>query len=119
MSSVALDSAGRILIAGSCTASTSNLALFVMRLRGDTGQIDPSFGVSGVGIGHFATGDTNDQANAIVLLDPGGRLIVAGDTSGPATGNVLEAAVARLTYDLIFTSNFEVAPPGCLSPNCN
>ena len=117
-SSVGLDSAGRIVIAGGCTLAASNFALFVMRLRGDTGQIDPSFGVSGVGIGHFATGDTSDQANAI-LFDPGGRPIVAGATYGAATSNIDEAAVARLTYDLIFTSNFEVTPPGCLSPNCN
>ena len=63
---------------------------------------------------HFATGDTSDQASAILFVDPGGRPIVAGTTDGAATSNIDEAAVARLTYDLIFTSNFEVAPPGCL-----
>jgi uncharacterized delta-60 repeat protein len=117
-SSVVIDSAGRIVIAGGCAVATSTFALFVMRLRGDTGQVDPSFGVGGVGIGHFANGDTQDQANAIVF-DPGGRPIVAGTTYGATTNNINEAGAARLTYDLIFTNNFEVAPPGCLSPNCD
>ena len=117
--SLALDSAGRILIGGACEESSSDIPFFMARLRGDTGLIDTSFGVNGFGLGHFLSGNVNDGAVSIEF-DQGGRPIIAGFTSqsGQYTATSV-AGVARLTYDLIFTNDFEAIPRGGLTPDCN
>jgi len=69
---LAIDSAGRILVAGTC---------------------DTEFGI-------------------VERLDG-----IYGSLTAPATGP-LKSGVARLTYDLIYTNNFDKFPPGCLQPDC-
>jgi uncharacterized delta-60 repeat protein len=117
--SLALDTAGRILIGGTCETSSAGIPFFIARLRGDTGLIDASFGVNGYGLGHFLSGNIDDGAYSITF-DHGGRPIVAGFTSqsGPYKPTSVDG-IARLTYDLIFTNNFDLIPQGCLSPNCD
>lgn len=108
---LAIDSAGRILVFGSCDSQ-----LGVIRLRGDTGALDTSWGVSGMAHGHFDSTSTADEADAIAF-DGAGHLFIGGATypGGPP----LKSAIARLTYDLINTNGFEDTPRGCLPPNCN
>jgi len=108
---LAIDSAGRILIFGTCDSSFG-----VIRLRGDTGALDTSWGVSGMAHGHFDPTSTTEEADTITF-DAAGHLFIGGATfpGGPP----LKSAIARLTYDLIYTNNFEDTPRGCLPPNCN
>ena len=106
----AIDSAGRIVVAGLC----DNYFL-VERIRGDNGNLDTSFGYLGASYGGFAANSTADVANA-VTFDAGGRLLVGG--SSTISGEQY-AGLGRLTYDLIFTNNFESLPRGCLPPDCN
>lgn len=104
----AIDSAGRILVVGTCDSQFS-----VQRLRGD-GTLDTSFGIDGLAHGKFDPASTGDEAD-VIILDRGGRPIIAGYTELGSQ----QAAVARLTYDLIYTNDFEKAPRGCLPPDCN
>jgi len=104
----AIDSAGRILIAGNCGSEFA-----VQRLRGN-GVLDTSFGDNGLAHGKFDPASNADEGD-VIILDRGGRPIIGGYTQlGTRT-----AAVARLTYDLIYTNDLETAPRGCVSPNCN
>ena len=107
-SATAIDSAGRILVFGSCDSQVG-----VQRLRGD-GTLDTSFGVNGLASDKFDPSSTGDHPETI-LLDRGGRPIIGGY----ATLGTRQSAVARLTYDLIYTNDFEATPRGCLTPNCN
>jgi len=111
---VAVDSAGRVVFGGTCTASAVNYFV-VQRLRSNTGALDSSFGLNGVSLGWFDDTSSVDGTNAIAF-DRSGRLIVVG-VSHP--GDVIETAgISRLLYDLVYTNDFESAPRGCLPPNC-
>ena len=57
------------------------------------------------------------MAHPAVTFDAGGHLLVGGTSKAP--GTAYKAGVARLTYDLIRTDNFESTPRGCLPPDCN
>ena len=115
---LALDSAGRVLVGGVCN-SPGVAGFGLVRLRGDNGSVDTTFGNNGVSQGRFDATSTEDGAS-ILILDPGGRLFVGGYSYPTAAGaNNYWAGVARLTYDLIFTNGFETAPRGCLPPDCN
>lgn len=106
---LALDSAGRILVAGQCQIGQNYFLL--TRLFGDDGSLDTSFGIAGHSYGYFSASSTSDRAFDLTL-DHGGRPIVVGD-SYPYGGKE-QAGVARLTYDLIYSSDFETAPRGRL-----
>jgi len=108
---LAIDSAGRILIFGSCDS-----AFAVIRLRGDTFALDTAWGINGMAHGHFDPASTSEEAD-VIAFDAAGHLFIGGATypGGPP----LKSAIARLTYDLINTNNFEDTPQGCLPPNCN
>ena len=114
-SALALDSAGRIVVAGTCTISGA-AKIVLERVRGDNSALDTSFGVGGYSAGDFVHGNMINAASAIVF-DQSGRPVVAGYSAVNADAAPM-AAVARLTYDLIFTNNFDPMPPGCLPPNC-
>jgi uncharacterized delta-60 repeat protein len=116
---IALDAAGRILLVGDCsTTSTGQADFLVERLRGDNGTLDQSFGIHGYGFGAYDATSTYNIANA-VAFDRSGRPVVGGfETAANATANSL-SGLSRLTYDLIYTNTFETAPRGCLPPDCN
>jgi uncharacterized delta-60 repeat protein len=109
---LAIDSAGRILIFGMCDSGFG-----VIRLRGDTGALDTSWGINGVAHGDFDTSGHSDEVDAIAFDNAGHLFISGGTVIGASTQQT--AVVARLTYDLIFTNNLEDKPAGCLPPNCN
>jgi len=109
---VAIDSAGRIVVAGDCYNASTASYFIVVRLRGDYGSLDGSFGISGYGLGAFVAGDLFSSGKA-VRFDAGGHLLVGGQAQQSLSG------ISRLTYDLIYTNNFESVPRGCLPPDCN
>lgn len=117
--SIAEDSAGRVLVAGTCHDSAvfgqGHYYFIVIRYKGDTGESDFSFGNNGVSLGSYDDTSTADLGNALVF-DASGRPVIAG-----ATQVLVKAAsgVARLTYDLVYTNDFEAVPRGCLPPACN
>ena len=112
---LAVDGAGRILVGGTCENQFG-----VQRLRGDNGMLtlDTSFGVAGTGMAHGTFDPTSnfDEVDAMTF-DAAGHLFIGGQTR--PGGTTYRSAVARLTYDLIYTSDFESTPRGCLPPNCN
>lgn len=77
-SRVALQSDGRILVAGLVGPGTSNIGLF--RYRGD-GTLDPTFGVGGV----VSTTAGSDVAVRALLVQSDGRILVGGSGSGVTT----------------------------------
>jgi len=103
---VALDSAGRILIVGECAIDDTVVAFLVERLFGDDGSLDTTFGIDGFGYGAYNAANVQNVAFA-VAFDAGGRPIVGGASNS-------KVGIARLTYDLVFTNNFEIVPPGRL-----
>lgn len=111
---VTLDSAGRILVAGDCYAAAGGgtYRFLVARTYGDTGSLDPSFGIGGFALGSFSSSQKYSFSNAMTL-DAGSRPIIVGSASS-GSGTLAKAAVARLNYDLIFTNDLEVNPPGRL-----
>jgi uncharacterized delta-60 repeat protein len=109
-----LDSAGRILVVGTCLAPSGTAYFALERLRGD-GTLDTSFGASGFAFGAYADGNLFNVGYAIAL-DASGHPIVAGSTG---LKTIERSGIARVTYDLIYTNNFETAPRGCLPPDCN
>jgi uncharacterized delta-60 repeat protein len=109
---LALDSAGRILLAGECAVSDTLTNFIVARIFGDTGGLDTSFGISGRSYGVFVDTDTDDSVFD-VAFDKGGKPIIAGRSY--KFGNSFDkAGVGRLTYDLIFTNDLESVPRGRL-----
>jgi hypothetical protein len=110
---LAIDSAGRVLVTGICNVASGGSHFLVVRFRGD-GYLDPTFGINGYSLGAFAAASIEDTGESIAL-DTGGRPIIAGSTS---SGAGEAAGVARLTYDLIHTNDFENTPRGCLPPDC-
>ena len=113
---VAVDSAGRVLAAGTCHLA-ARFYFIVVRLRGDTLALDTSFGNNGISLGFFSDTSTQDYGYSIAF-DGSGRPVIGGN-SAPAGAPNTKAGIARLTYDLIFTNDYEQKPRGCLLPNCS
>jgi len=108
---VAVDSAGRILVAGYCDIlnnGTPVTVFLVERLHGDDGSLDTSFGVNGISFGAFDTLNESSYGVA-VAFDASGHPIIGGRSDS-------KAGVARLTYDLAFTNDFEFEPRGRIGP---
>jgi uncharacterized delta-60 repeat protein len=91
-SSVALDG-DRVVAAGSVTVRTSDTAALLARLTG-AGALDGSFG-GGDGYVTFDPSRSYDSA-ADVVLQPDGRVVIAGATGLDAVGDY-DAFVARYT----------------------
>jgi uncharacterized delta-60 repeat protein len=108
---LAIDSAGRILIGGTCDSEFG-----VERLRGDHGTLDTTFGISGLAHGRFDPNNFSDEVDSIVF-DRSGHPVIGGRSQH--AGQNPQAGVGRLTYDLIYVSDFEATPRGCLPPDCN
>jgi hypothetical protein len=85
--------------------------------RGSSGQHDGSFGNNSVSLGWFDDTSATNIGNAMVL-DASGRPVIVGATFSQPSFQA-RAGIARLTYDLINTNDFEAVPRGCLPPDCN
>ena len=102
---LALQSDGRILIAGTSSRSASADSFAVVRLL-DNGAIDATFGTNGVRVGTFAPGSGFDDAGTAIAL-AGGRLYIAGRGASGTGAGLLDFGIARLKLDLIFADGFE------------
>lgn len=97
--SVALDAAGDIVVAG-CRVAGGESRVMVERLL-PTGQPDPTFG-GGTGV------VTSDAGNALaVVLEPDGSIVVGGD--GPDTAN--PGALHRYLHDGSVDPTFQPSLP--------
>jgi len=115
---VTADSAGRFLVGGDCTWSSNHQQYYiVLRVRGDTNSLDTTFGGAEVGwvLGRFA-GDALITSTSVLTIDGSGRPVIGGVSGSPTY--FLRGGIARRTYNLIYTNDFEAAPRGCLPPDC-
>jgi uncharacterized delta-60 repeat protein len=102
---LALQSDGKILIAGSASRSASADSFAVARVT-EEGEIDTSFGTSGVRVGTYAPASGFDDSATTMALGPGGIYIAGHGVSGTGAG-LLDFGVARLKLDLIFADGFQ------------
>jgi uncharacterized delta-60 repeat protein len=89
---LALQSNGRIVVAGSYQAASGGKVFAVARLLGD-GSLDASFALSGRVSIDFDGGATGDAAAHAVAIDTAGRIVLGGHAS---VGGNVDFAVARL-----------------------
>ncbi len=104
---VAVQPDGRILLAGSCNAATTDFC--VVRILSN-GVLDESFdGPSGTANGKFLLpiGPNNDNLWA-AQLQPDGKLILAGTC---AVGSALQFCLARLNHDGSLDTTFDGPGP--------
>lgn len=96
---MALDPDGRIVVVGSTGPPVSSkIDLVVLRLLNPAGTPDPAFG-GGKPVTVDFGGTDHGRA---MLIQPDGKIVVVGDTSGTAPG----AVVARLNADGTLDQNF-------------
>lgn len=109
-SSVAIDSVGRIVVAGMAMTAATGYDFAVARLSND-GKLDKSFGGDGtVTVGfNLAGGGTGDEGGTAVAVDPGGRVVVAGLVDRGMTNGLWnrDFGVVRLTSAGALDSTFD------------
>src|SRR5206468_5923771 len=95
-SDLAIDSNGRLVVAGQAELTSSgNYDFAVIRLN-TTGSLDTNFaGAGGRGVA-FDLGDNNGDFASGVAIDSLGRIVLAGSAQRATTGDK-DFAVARLT----------------------
>ncbi|MBX9585039.1 MAG: hypothetical protein K2X87_32440 [Gemmataceae bacterium] len=88
---VALDTAGRVVVAG--TSSAGGLNRFAVARLTDAGTLDPGFGSGGIAVFHVGAG-TNDVATGVAVDPADNGVVVGGASKGTGT---FQFAAARLT----------------------
>jgi uncharacterized delta-60 repeat protein len=92
---LAVDSAGRIVVAGSSYGATTAYDLALWRFT-STGEPDPSFGGGdGIVTHHNAAGGGANEEAFSIAIDSAGQIVVAGFSAGGATNN--DMALWRFT----------------------
>jgi len=100
-----------VLAARAATAAGEDFAVY--RLLPD-GAPDAGFGLFGFSLVNFAGGGPNHDGPYGLALAPDGRIVVAGDATRSASGD-LDFAVARLQNDYVFADAFESGGTGAWS----
>jgi uncharacterized delta-60 repeat protein len=108
-SAVAIQSDGKIVVAGTTTAADKSTNIAVARLKAD-GVLDTTFGAGTAdstpeGVVGISLGAGNDVANAMVIQSDG-KIVVAGTTT--AADKSTNIAVARLMADGSLDATFGV-----------
>ncbi len=108
-SSVALDGAGNIIVAGSAwfqkTAEDGNYNFALVKVT-NTGGLEPTFGFGGSQTYPYDYGGTLNDVGHSVLVDRLGRIVLAGEAAiGPNVGNKVWA-VLRTSSSGIVDSTF-------------
>jgi uncharacterized delta-60 repeat protein len=102
---VALDSSGRILVAGGWTGGASFLGVdaYVLRLRSD-GVEDSTFNGGGSAF-HFAYGDASDKPESVsrIAVQPDGKIVLPGIA---ANSTNQDAALARVSPGAVLDPDF-------------
>jgi uncharacterized delta-60 repeat protein len=91
---VAIQSDGRIVVAGWTVPSGGFSKDFALARYLPNGALDPSFGSAGTGIVITALSTNEDSASSVVLQGDG-RIVVGGAVWSPITTEYFSAAVAR------------------------
>ena len=104
ISGVAIQTDGKILIAGSSNTGAATGADFAIARFSAAGALDGGFGTSGVVRTDFV-GSRSDTANDLVVRQSDGKILVAGDTSGSSTDFALVRYNADGTPDSSFGPN--------------
>jgi uncharacterized delta-60 repeat protein len=94
--SVAIDDEGRIVLAGYTTLGSGDTDFAVARLT-DSGSLDASFSSDGKATVAFDIGPSGSRLDDAfrVLIDQGGRIVLAGSAQANSSGDI-DFAVARL-----------------------
>lgn len=100
---LAVDDAGRILVAGTGAAMGRGPVLFVARLR-DDGLLDTSFG-GGSGYGIVDLPGINAHATGLAIQNDG-KIVVASTQTRTPVGIESDIVVARLTQDGTIDTSF-------------
>lgn len=95
-SGVAIDSQGRILLAGSVAGKEAGDFDFGVARLASTGSIDPTFGSDGLQIVAFNKGGTNADLAAGIAVDAKDRAVIAGSVQTGPVGN-FDFGLVRLT----------------------
>ena len=74
-----MQSDGKVIGVGTARQPDGRKKLLVFRLRPD-GSLDPDFGLGGLVI--ISDGSTSREAGYSVVVDPDGRIVVAGERAG-------------------------------------
>jgi uncharacterized delta-60 repeat protein len=82
-SAIAIDSQGRILVAGSSGNSAGNTDMVIWRFDAD-GAFDTTINGSGVVINNGAAGSNGDDAGRAITIDSQGRILVTGSSRNSA-----------------------------------
>jgi uncharacterized delta-60 repeat protein len=116
---VAIQSDGKIIVAGTSTANSSNIVLARLNTNG---SLDTSFGAGNAdgtpdGVVSLSLGDGDDVANALAI-QADGKIVVAGTTTSIDTSSNI--VVARLntngSLDISFgAGNIDGTPDGVVS----
>ena len=104
-SSVAVDSQGRIVVAGYAQTSQSNYEFAIARLNAD-GTLDTTFGGTGKVTVPFNIAGGNDSRAYKVAIDGSGRIVVAGTAQVNSSGNT-DFAIARLNANGTLDTTFD------------
>jgi uncharacterized delta-60 repeat protein len=100
---VAIDSSGRIDVAGTVTNNTKNE--FGLARYNANGTLDTTFGMAGTGKVVTDIGATSNDVPAALLLDSTGRIVVVGSTVSTTNGSS-QFALARYTSGGVLDSSF-------------
>ena len=104
VNAAALQSDGKIVVAGSLSGGTFPLVDFLLARFHSNGALDPSFGTGGIVTTDFP-GGRQDVANALVV-QPDGKLAVGGTTV--STPTEIDLALARYEPDGSLDASFGI-----------
>lgn len=102
--SIAIDSSGRILVAGRGRNTAGNYDMVIWRYD-PGGTLDPSLGGDGIVTDNGAAGGTGEDSGMAMALDASGRILVAGRSTN-AAGN-WDMVVWRYNADGTLDSSFD------------
>ena len=103
---IAVDSQGRILVAGSSTTSAGDTDMVVWRFKAD-GTLDTTFNGSGLVVNNGAAGGNGDDSGKAIAVDSQGRILVTGSSKNIAgdTDMVVWRFNADGALDITFAAN--------------
>jgi uncharacterized delta-60 repeat protein len=104
---IAIDSNGRILVAGSSTNSAGNTDMVVWRFKVD-GTLDTSFNSTGILVHNNAAGGNGDDSGNAIALDAQGRILVAGSSKNNLVPGNTDMVIWRLTSTGALDTTFNV-----------
>jgi uncharacterized delta-60 repeat protein len=100
---VTTDAQGRIIVTGTSINNAGNIDMAIWRFNAN-GSLDSALNGSGIVVHNSAAGGNGDDAGKSVVLDPQGRIVVAG-TSRNNAGNA-DMVIWRFNADGALDANF-------------